>query len=72
MAMGALYHLSNPSAARLAAVHDSTKRVIAIRMCCAVLFAGWLGIVGWAVAKPVDAIAGALSAAASNIKISIQ
>lgn len=66
------YHDWNPSAARLAAIHESTSRIIALRILIAVLLVGWLAMVGWAVSIPLGAISAAFSSAASNIKFTVQ
>jgi hypothetical protein len=71
--MGAGAHqFSNPSAARLAAVHDSTMRIVSVRILVAVLFIGWMAMCGWWLSDIAGAISGALSSAASNIKITVQ
>lgn len=65
-------HLSNPTASRLAAIHESTSRVIALRIISAVLLVGWMAMVGtWAV-DGARAISGALARSASNIKIVVR
>jgi len=70
--MGQIYHLSNPTAARLVAIQESTSRIIAIRIIIAVLLVGWLAFVGTMAFDFANAVSGALSSAASNIKISVQ
>lgn len=63
------YHLAHPSAARLAAVQESASRVISIRIIIAVLLVGWLAFVGAIAADGARIVSGAISDAASTIKI---
>jgi uncharacterized membrane protein YgdD (TMEM256/DUF423 family) len=66
-----VHHLSNPSAARLAAVHESSRRIMAVRIIMAVLLVGWLAFVGSLLVEDTRAISGAITSAASNIKNSV-